>query len=105
MKPAYIFVFMILATGWQRCTRTHTELSEQLNNVIAPLPEGSPLDYSKRYFKRLLSWENYSVIGLGEGTHGTMDFFELKQGLFKFLVEEHQCRTLLTSTATGNPCI
>jgi len=94
MKAACLFILLILVTGWQGCKRIPMELPEQLNEVIATLPEGSPLDYSKRYFKSLVPWENYSVIGLGEGTHGTLDFFELKQQLFRFLVEEHHCRIL-----------
>lgn len=70
------------------------ELVDQLNEVIAPLPEASPAEYDDRFLEDLIAWEDYSLIGLGEGTHGTLDFFELKQRIFRFLAEHHQCRTL-----------
>lgn len=33
--------------------------------------------------------ENKSVIGMGEATHGTKEFFEIKGKMFRYLVQEH----------------
>lgn len=35
-----------------------------------------------------------TVVGLGEATHGTREFFQLKHRLIRFLVEEHGLRTV-----------
>ena len=83
-----------LALSWQACSRPGDELAKLLNKEIAPLPEGLPQEYTDSYLEGLVPWENYTLVGLGEATHGTMDFFELKQRIFRFLVEQHQCRVL-----------
>jgi len=88
------YLFFILALVGTACNKNNRELVEDLDKVIRALPGQSPLEYSNQYLEDLLNWEDYSVIGLGEGTHGTLDFFELKQRLFRFLVEQHNCRTL-----------
>lgn len=36
--------------------------------------------------------KNVEVIGLGEATHGTKEFFELKNKIFKYLVEHHDVK-------------
>ena len=53
------------------------------------------MDYRDELFSRLDGeFERAQVIGLGEGAHGAKEFFELKQRLFKYLVENHGCRAL-----------
>ena len=87
-------MFLVHALAWQACHRPGNDLVECLNKEIAPLPEGLPQDYTDSYLEGLVPWEKYTVIGLGEATHGTKDFFELKQRLVRFMVEQHQCRVL-----------
>lgn len=94
MKGIGILWYLVLALAWQACHRPGNDLVECLNKEIAPLPEGLPQEYTDSYLEALVPWEKYTVIGLGEATHGTMDFFELKQRLFRFLAEQHQCRVL-----------
>jgi len=94
MKKLYSLLILIPALTWPGCKNSENKLVEGLNGVIAPLPGVFPTDYKDSYLENLLPWENYSVIGLGEATHGTRDFFELKQRLFRFLAEKHDCRVL-----------
>ena len=70
------------------------ELVRELNHEVRSLPKGSPLGYGDSYLQEAADWDKYWVYGLGEATHGTLDFFELKQRLFRYLVEHHQCRVL-----------
>ncbi len=39
-------------------------------------------------------WSRARIVGLGEATHGTAEFFELKHRLFRYLVEVHGHRAL-----------
>ena len=94
MTRIYFLVIFTLTIAWPGCSDSEKELVKSLDEVITPLPDCSPQGYEDRYLESLLPWENYSVIGLGEATHGTMDFFELKQRLFRFLVEHHHCGVL-----------
>ena len=61
-------------------------LVAELNGMIYPISgslylledsELSPLDYLK----------DVKIVGLGEATHGTKDFFQMKHRVFKYLVE------------------
>lgn len=66
----------------------------ELNNVINELPGNDPELYGPSYLDKIANWSNYSVIGLGEATHGTKNFSKLKQQLFKYLVENHGFKAL-----------
>ena len=91
-KPGLvIIIFLILSV--QACDRS-AEYTDQLNHVILPLPEGSPLEFSDEFLEDLAPWDSCTVIGMGEATHGTLDFVELRQRLFRFLAEHHHCRIL-----------
>lgn len=66
---------------------TPPKIVEELNKQIIELPKISPLKFSDQLLSSLHDWNNYSLIGLGEVTHGTKEFFELKTRLFQFLVK------------------
>lgn len=71
------------------------QLLKELNSNIIKLPGGSPLAYEDKAFLNLDPlFEKAQIIGLGEGTHGTREFFEMKQRLFQYLVKKHKCRAL-----------
>lgn len=65
-----------------------TEVVKELNNQIIELPHKSPLTYSDQFIGNLHNWQDYEIVGLGEATHGTKEFFELKHRLFKYLAEQ-----------------
>ncbi len=59
----------------------------QLRKVVFPLrtatPDGSLTDL--RPLKAMIG--NARIVGMGEGTHGTSEFFSMKDRLFRFLVQ------------------
>lgn len=67
----------------------------ELNDTISPLPPGSPLGFPAAVFAPIDDMlANARVVGLGEATHGTAEFFELKHRLFRHLVQVHDHQAL-----------
>ena len=65
-----------------------------LDNEISPI-SASPLnldDDDLRMFDRLA---NTKMVGLGEATHGTKEFFQMKHRIFQYLVENHGFKAFL----------
>jgi erythromycin esterase len=62
-----------------------------LNRIIHPL-SSSPLELSDEDLEALAYMSNCKIVGLGEATHGTKEFFQLKHRIFKYLVENHGFR-------------
>jgi len=93
---ALVLVFF-LSVSFFACQRNLTKEEKQivkaLNNIVKPLNGLSPLDEYPDIdvFNR---FGDASVIGLGEATHGTKEFFELKHRLIKYFVENHGFRIL-----------
>ncbi|PKL81496.1 MAG: hypothetical protein CVV24_14940 [Ignavibacteriae bacterium HGW-Ignavibacteriae-3] len=69
-------------------TASENELIIELNKFIKPLNGTLPSldDSDLRVFDK---FAEAKVIGLGEATHGTKDFFQMKHRLFKYFVEKH----------------
>lgn len=60
-----------------------------LKNYISPIT-GSQPDLPKAELAGMdATIEKAYFVGLGEATHGTLEFFEMKDRLFRYLVEEH----------------
>jgi len=68
-------------------------LVAQLNNTIHPLPT-APLGISDYQLSVLDFLGKSQIVGLGEATRGTKEFFEMKHRVFRFLVEHHGFRVL-----------
>ncbi len=69
--------------------------TRELNGLLEALPPGSPLEFPDAVFAPLDDdLAGATVVGLGEATHGTAEFFELKHRLFRHLVEAHGHRAL-----------
>lgn len=67
------------------------QLVKELNQVVTELNGSSPaLDNSD--IQVLSLFGNANVIGLGEASHGTSEFFQMKHRLFKYFVENHGFR-------------
>jgi erythromycin esterase len=67
----------------------------ELDERSVALQPGSPLGFESAVFAPLDSAVAAArVVGLGEATHGTAEFFELKHRLFRYLVEAHGHRAL-----------
>ncbi|MEJ2627603.1 MAG: erythromycin esterase family protein, partial [bacterium] len=59
-----------------------------LDSLIYPLQSASP-DYNDDDLAPLSYLGNSKIVGLGEATHGSREFFQLKHRIFKYLVVKH----------------
>ena len=68
-------------------------LVDELNNYLIPL-ESPPLDLTDSDLNYLHRLKDAKVVGLGEATHGTRDFFQMKHRIFRYLVEKSQHKVI-----------
>lgn len=59
-----------------------------IEQLAVPLGTTEPTGETERFEPLRDEFEGKRVVGLGESTHGTREFFRLKHALFRFLVEE-----------------
>ena len=69
-------------------TDVHLLTVQELDNLIHPLSGASP-ELNHDDMLPLAYLGNSKIVGLGEATHGTKEFFQLKHRIFKYLVENH----------------
>ena len=69
-------------------TDSQKELVKELNKYIKPF-NGSAISNDDSDLQVFDSFADAKVIGIGEATHGTKEFFQMKQRLFKYFVEKH----------------
>jgi erythromycin esterase len=74
-------------------TTPTTVLNERtsLNAILTPLKK-SPLELENADLKIFDDLKSVPIVGLGEATHGTKEFFEMKHRLFKYFVENFNHR-------------
>lgn len=65
-----------------------TQIIKDLNAIIHPLNGASPT-LNNTDLEPLSFLGNAKIVGLGEATHGTKEFFQLKHRIFKYLVENY----------------
>ncbi|MEA3478376.1 MAG: erythromycin esterase family protein [Bacteroidota bacterium] len=66
--------------------------TQTLVNILQDelLPLGAdPLNWEDQDLRWLDPLANKSIVGLGEATHGTAEFFDAKHRIFRYLVENH----------------
>lgn len=61
---------------------------DQLNRLTVPL-KPNPMNISDSELASLDGLGDAQVVGLGEATHGTREFFQMKHRIFQYLVENH----------------
>jgi len=61
---------------------------KSLDRIIHPL-NNPPLELIDEDLEVLAYMSDCKIVGLGEATHGTKEFFQLKHRIFKYLVENH----------------
>lgn len=70
------------------------KLINELDSCIIELPDLNPLSYSDKVFADVADWNNYKIVAIGEATHGTKEFVELRHRILKYLVENHDFKAL-----------
>lgn len=78
---------------------------QALNRSILPLQNADP----NRDFSELTPLDTVlakaQVIGMGEATHGTREFFQMKDRLFRYLVQKHGYQTIAFEANFGRSVI
>lgn len=94
IKMTRIFVLFIFVYGFIGNVRGQDDRISWLNQNIIPLSTGSDTTFADLSF---LSHElkNNKVIGLGEASHGTAEFYLQKGRIIRYLVEEQGYRLLI----------
>lgn len=69
-------------------TYSEKELVNELNKFIKPL-KGTSITNDNSDLQVFDHFATAKIIGLGEATHGTKEFFQMKHRLFKYFVERH----------------
>jgi erythromycin esterase len=97
-KNILLFICCLIAT---QLLAQQTTVAE-LERYSIPITTTNP---HKVNFDELLPLKdvlkNVPLVGVGEATHGTADFFELRHTLFKFLVEQNNFTQLGIETGYG----
>ena len=95
MNYKYILLFILTSLIFISCKKDIPRLDSKtaslvqtLDQVLNPLTE-NPLTWSDNDLKFLDPIAYKSIIGLGEATHGTSEFFKAKHRIFRYLVENH----------------
>lgn len=81
MNSKIVIFFVFLFIGWPAYSQNDTIVT-QLNSIV-PTENDSDLQQLDRYFKTA------QVVGLGESTHGTHEFWMMRFRIFQYLVKHH----------------
>ena len=97
MYNKHLFLSLILSLIISSCEKKQEELNlgpetkalvNILQNELQAL-DANPLSWDEQDLRWLDPLANKSVLGLGEATHGTAEFFDAKHRIFRYLVENH----------------
>lgn len=83
-----LILFITISCEKKSYEKPFYKLVQSLESELNPLSE-DPLLWSNDDLKFLDPIGNKSIIGLGEATHGTAEFFKSKHRILKYLVEKH----------------
>ena len=72
----------------EELTEQQQRLIRELNDWLIPLG-ASPLEVTDNELSFLDQLSFAKIVGLGEATHGTREFFRMKHRIFQYLVEHH----------------
>lgn len=95
-------VFSLNSPIFANSYKSNVDFSDNLNTKIHPLISTSPTSNLSdlNMLENILMGKK--IIAMGEATHGTKEFFELKHRVFQFLVEKMHCRTFLIEASFGD---
>lgn len=76
------------------------KLNLALSDILVHLPE-NPSEWTDEQLRCLDVFHNKGIVGLGEATHGTSEFFKAKHRIFKYLVENHGFKVFVMEADFG----
>src|SRR5689334_9368657 len=107
MKGLPTLCIAILVFGLSGCKDDEPKLDPEtaslvdaLNGDLKPL-EQAPGNWTNDQLKFLDNYHNIAILGLGEATHGTSEFFKSKHRIFKYMVENHGYKVFAIEADVG----
>jgi len=88
----FLFFGTYLGLAQENKALTDSASLPKLKSLIHPIKTIGKENSEDEYFFLNERLKNVEVFGLGEATHGTKEFFQIKSDFFKYLVKEHQVR-------------
>jgi len=89
LKPLLMMALLCLfACKKETLQFSQLQLKDALERLANPLPS-SPLNWQDKDLVFLDKVANAQIIGLGEASHGTKEFFQAKHRIFQYMVENH----------------
>ena len=104
----YPVLILLLVSAFLVCTCSSDDaldpktksLVDAIESELTPLTN-DPILWKDEELQFLNSLKDYSIIGLGEATHGTAEFFKAKHRILKYLVENHGYRVFAIEADVG----
>lgn len=81
-------ITIIIATCAGTYVKADDDITSELKQEIIPLKTVEPKDDLKDLMPLKELLKDKEIVGMGEATHGTSEFFKMKHRVYKFLVEE-----------------
>lgn len=93
-RHTYFFMLMMVISSFTTA-QSREELITAMNQHLLPLNTLVPGDDFSDLQKMKTYLQNKSIIGIGEATHGTHEFFTFKHRMLEFLVKELGIKTFV----------
>lgn len=87
-----IVVIIIFTSFIEIKADAESELTTRLRENLIPLKTTEPRNGFEDFMPLKEILKDKKIIGMGEATHGTSEFFKMKHRMFEFLVEEMEYR-------------
>lgn len=109
MNAKHLLLPLIISVILGSCSKEPEDLNldpetqtlvDLLENELVPL-SAKPIEWEDQDLRWLDAIATRSVIGLGEATHGTAEFFKAKHRIFRYLVENHGYRVFAIEADFG----
>lgn len=81
-------ILIIFSTFTEIPTKADNDITKELKKEILPLKTVEPKDDLKDLMPLKEILKDKEIVGMGEATHGTSEFFKMKHRVYKFLVQE-----------------
>ena len=96
MKNRFVLALIVSLSIWVLACKENEEpvdpvtvsLTKTLDQELVPLSH-DPAQWTNDELRFLDAVSDHAIVGLGEATHGSSEFFKAKHRMFKYLVENH----------------
>jgi erythromycin esterase len=83
----FILLSLLFFSSCNPLSNEQEELIRELDESLIPLEYSSPYALNDNQLSFLETVKDAKIVGVGEATHGTRDFFQMKHRIFRYMVE------------------